>query len=485
MINFELVDSFAKIHPKKNALDDGHLSLTWEEFRNYILFAVSELKKINTLQSQKLSIFLSKNTTEVIVLGSAFASLGIAFQGLDYHLEADKIISIIERLNINNVFVSREFATQFSFLKNRCTIHVIEDIFGLVILKSNRYLNQIDKLNLLFKSYSFTSGTTGDPKIVYRTKSFDNKRFSYLKDRYNFNENDIHLVVLPLYHVSAVGWLRLFLSLGCSVTISNYTSGYQLCDVLVSKGISTTIMSPNMLKNMLDQIDDRGNAKYFEKLRFLITGGKNCSINLKMEAIRKLGKIVHEYYGTTETGINTLLDSDEAILYSGSVGKEFEGNKIVVVDNENRPLAKNEIGRIAINSYMNMDCYINSSMDEIYLDDERYIVTSDYGFKNEQGFLFVTQRANKRIKSIYNLYLLENKILNLPYVSDVYVRELIDSNGVLIDIVPKYYIPSVYIKKKIAEVARCLGVEKSEINPVSNLCYTLTGKIKSTLTQSL
>tara|TARA_R110000868_G_scaffold353274_1_gene614505 strand:- start:844 stop:2325 length:1482 start_codon:yes stop_codon:yes gene_type:complete len=478
MIKFEVINKHAVTHPDKIALDDGRDKITWKlfaELTNNIAGLLSEQLKSD---SDFTAIFISRNSMDLVVVGAAMSTLAIPFQGVDYHLDLTTIKTIVSKMNVSHVFLAKEFEDKFEALSSCCQVVMMSDVMYMASqLKFDNPRNRLQS-QTAFRSYSFTSGTTGIPKVAFRTTSFDKRRFDYLTDRYDFKSSDVHLTCLPMYHVSATGWMRLFLSLGSTVVIHNYVNSYDLCEILHSKDITTTIMSPFMLKGIVEDINVDTAFDYFKSLRFLITGGKNCTVKLKNNAMTKLGPIIYEYYGTTETGVNTLLDPHEAFQYPESVGKSYDGNSVQIIDECNKPLATNEIGRIAIHSYMNMDCYLNAEAEFIHIDGLKYLVTSDYGFKSPKDYLYLVQRSNKESIKPNNLIGIENAVTRLPCVSDAYVYQNTADSSFHIDVVLNYYRPYQEIDELIQKISSDKGVKKVHTTVTACLDYTPTGKIK-------
>lgn len=275
MIKYEVIQKFSKIHPNKPALIHDDRIISWGEFGEQTLHLIDRVNRISNFDASSPCLFISKNSTDIVLLGAALSSMCIPFQGVDYHLDVNIIKSIVKELNVKYVFVAGEFLEKFADLGEICYIYQIEELVECAKISYNVLSYSIVPApQSPFQSYAFTSGTTGVPKIVYRTKSFDKQRFEYLINRYKFNNNDTHLVCLPMYHVSSTGWLRLFLNLGCAVVIHNFKDSNQLCELIHSKCVSTTIMSPYILKQMVAKLDENSGLNFFPFLRFIITGGK-------------------------------------------------------------------------------------------------------------------------------------------------------------------------------------------------------------------
>lgn len=477
MIKYDVIKKFALENPEKIAILENNNKTSWRDFEKEVSSILGYITQKEKLDKSKPILYLSNNSKELVVLSAVFATLGIPFQGIDHHLSIETLKALIKITGVKYIFLSKELEGNFSALQEICRLYQIES-FVEIAKKFNKEVSADDLTPMPFSSYSFTSGTTGLPKIVYRSFSFDKQRFEYLQNTYGFNSEDIHLLCLPMHHVGTTGWARLFLGLGCTVVIGHFKTSYELCEILHSQNITTTIMSPYMLKGILEEIDGDFNADYFSSLRFLITGGKNCTPTLKKQAISKLGSIIHEYYGTTETGINTLLSSAQFIKYPGSVGTAFEGNDIIIIDEKNELVETGKIGRIAISSYMTMDRYLNYDAVFIEKNGKKYLVTSDYGYLNPEDYLFVLQRSSQPKKNVLNLYGAESDILGLSCVADVFIGESAVNSEVFINLVPKKYIPFEKLKLKVEEVAEKHHLGDVSINIVPQLEYTSTGKIK-------
>ena len=83
-----------------------------------------------------------------------------------------------------------------------------------------------------------------------------------------------------------------------------------------SHKITTTLMTPPILEKVVDRIESSN--FYNDSIRFIMVGGKNFPVLLKLRALKIFGNIINEYYGSSETGINTLSNSNDIRKYPES-----------------------------------------------------------------------------------------------------------------------------------------------------------------------
>jgi len=416
MIKLEQIEELVKQFPDKLAIVSNDRTWSWKDYREVTAKMATTLLHLKNFSNSNAIIFLSENSDYLIFLGSALNTLSVPFVGVDPHQNFDRTLESLNQLKCKRVFISKRIAGRVpSSLLLSCGIEmsVIEDFF-----QNWNEVNEISKSTIdfftqtrSFSSFSLTSGTTGIPKIVKRSRSSDARRFLYLKKRYQFTGEDVHLTCLPMHHAGTINWLRMFLSYGSTVVIDEYSNALQLAHVLETWKVTTSLMSPFIVESLVN-IFDSNQTRLFPDLRFIITGGKRFKFANKRIAMSKLGPVIHEYYGTTETGINVLSDPKDLEKYPLSVGMIFEGNEIVILGENNQCLAPMNIGRIAIHSYMNMDAYVNAESQFLESKGKYFVMTSDFGYLNEEDYLFIAQRFQKFPKYPLDIAYLENMFLH-------------------------------------------------------------------------
>lgn len=431
MIHLKLIRGFAAWRPNDTVFSSVGARMSW------LTFQVETEKKIAFLLNHygralpRQAAYIARNRIDLMPWLAALATLGIPVTGLDYTLP-------VAALHGMNCAIGAELVLASSMAVSPCS-----DLS--LLAQDNAMLLDLDSLtapwigpveaegcDMLariaaaglpqrpYRAVGFTSGTSSAPKSVVRDAPFDQRRFAWFTQRYQFSSKDRFLAVMPLYHAAGNGWARLFLTLGASVHLANHDDPAALARLLVAERISASVMSPIMLSDLLGALDS-ASAPAVPTLRWLLIGGKHATATLKLAALERLGPCLHEYYGTTETGVNTIAEPADLRSHPDSVGRAYDGNALLIVDPSGRPLGPNESGTVAIDSYMNMRAYGEASAAEIEHAGRRYLLTPELGYLDLDGRLYLQSRSagNGNGNGNGNVYRLEDRIRTLPNVADV------------------------------------------------------------------
>ena len=96
------------------------------------------------------------------------------------------------------------------------------------------------------------------------------------------------------------------------------------------------------------------------------------------------------------------------------------------------------------------------------------------------GYLYLTQRVSDDKETHHDFYGVENDILNLGYIEDVFIRNAQDEL-VEINVVPRKYYPYKKMVSEFQQISNSHGINQISVKVINKLDYTLTGKIKLTL----
>src|SRR5260370_918362 len=97
-------------------------------------------------------------------------------------------------------------------------------------------------------------------------------------------------------------------------------------DLIESHRVTTAFMAPTLLQRLVDAQERR--PRDLSSLRALILGAAPCPQALKVRAEAVLGQVIWEFYGATETGLNTVLRPEDQLRKPGSCGPAVPGQEI-------------------------------------------------------------------------------------------------------------------------------------------------------------
>lgn len=106
----------------------------------------------------------------------------------------------------------------------------------------------------------------------------------------------------------------------------------------------------------------------------------------------------YELYGCTE-GFVTILDREEAVRKSGSVGRPTQHFEMRIVDAEGRDLPPREIGEIVGRGPIVMQGYYKRPELTAQTIRDGWVYTGDVGYADEDGFLYLVDRKKDMIDS--------------------------------------------------------------------------------------
>jgi acyl-CoA synthetase (AMP-forming)/AMP-acid ligase II len=472
MLKLDKLQQFSKDPIKANQIAVTHngAHITWEELANQARKLVAYLGP----KKYSRAVFLSANRMELISLMSAFSTLGVPFVGIDYTASHDQMRHCVREVSARCIVYSTELGHHAEALHAELGV----DTFCIDRDWANVMTAELPPHTVAprpFESISFTSGTTGMPKAVYRTASFDARRFEDFKARFGFDSHDVFIATLPFYHVSVVGWARMFLSYGSKVVLSDLRDPDRMYGDLVREHVTAMLATPPVLEALVERAS---RAAEPSPLKFIVVGGKTFPIELKRRALDTFGPIVAEYYGTTETGVNALATAADLREFPDSSGVVMEGSDIVIVDSSGREVPDGTLGRVVIDSHQNMDGYLNDRRAElIHLSHRRYFVTPDCGYiKNKR--LYLASRTFAATTDV-NLYALENELRASTGVRDVF--SMAQSSGTIqVCVARTSDHDEVLLGEKLDAIARRHVAGKADVNIrfVSNIPYSMSGKVR-------
>ena len=271
----------------------------------------------------------------------------------------------------------------------------------------------------------YTSGTTGHPKgaelthiQLYMNADIPGRLFDVQPD-------DVVVTVLPLFHVFGLSSiLDVCVRFACTMSlVPRFTPAAVLAAVQRDRA---TIFEgvPTMFADLLSSPDlDRYDLS---SLRVAISGGASIPAPVLDAFEQRLGVVILEGYGMTETASTTTFNPSAAERRAYSVGKPIWGTQTQVWDDEGCPLppGPEHVGEIVTRGLHVMKGYLNRPEATAATFSGDWLHTGDLGYFDEDGFLFIVSRKKELIiRGGYNVYPseIENVLHAHPAVAEAAV----------------------------------------------------------------
>jgi long-chain acyl-CoA synthetase len=275
----------------------------------------------------------------------------------------------------------------------------------------------------------YSSGTTGRPKGVLRPlpeqpPAQQMPLFDFLQKLWRYREGMIYLSPAPLYHAAPQAAVNLTIRTGGTAVIMESFDPENYLQLVEKWRVTHSQLVPTMFSRMLklpEQIRIRYNLS---SLEVAIHAAAPCPEIVKDEMIKWWGPIIHEYYGATEGLGFTACDSAEWLAHRGTVGRVLLGD-LHILDDQLQPCPVGAPGTVWFKTATPFE-YFNdpNKTREARSPDGSMSTVGDVGYVDEDGFLYLTDRASFMIISGgVNIYPqeCENLLITHPKIADAAV----------------------------------------------------------------
>jgi long-chain acyl-CoA synthetase len=271
----------------------------------------------------------------------------------------------------------------------------------------------------------YTSGTTGHPKGVKRYAPTPEQTASSERMRamiYGLKPNARALCPGPLYHSAPNSFGLRAGKLGGVLALMPRFDPEEFLRLVQDEKIDTIFMVPTMFIRLMKLPQSVRDQYDMSSLRHIIHAAAPCPADVKRAMIQWWGPVIHEFYGSTESGAVTFANSEDALKKPGTVGKISPGAELRFIGEDGKELPQGEIGEIYSRIAGNPDfTYHNKPEKRSEIDREGFITSGDVGYIDADGYVFICDRKRDMVISGgVNIYPaeIEAAMLAIPGVHD-------------------------------------------------------------------
>jgi len=414
------------------AVDDGTRRRSFGELEDRITRFASFLRHDAGLAPGSHLALLMGNRVEGIelLLGGIFAGLWVT--PINWHLAEEEIAYVVGDSGTRLLVTDDRFAP---LARRVAAMHP-----GVRVLEAGPELDgildavhpwPIDPAGPAGGNMIYTSGTTGRPKGVKRARPASVgaalEGFVRYGRSIGLDGSGPHLITGPMYHAAPLMFAVYDNASGAPILILPRWDDREALEILVRREVAHAHFVPTMFVRLLRLPDEVRAAFRAPKLRVVLHGAAPISMAVKRRMIEWWGPILVEYWGGTEGGVNTLIDSADWLAHPGSVGRALPGFEVFAVDERGRRLGAGEVGDLYCRSAASLEPFAYhgdpAKTAAAYLEPGVFTI-GDVGSVDGDGYVHLADRRSHMIISGgVNIYPaeIEQVLQEHPAVADVAV----------------------------------------------------------------
>ncbi|WP_340243030.1 class I adenylate-forming enzyme family protein [Sulfitobacter pontiacus] len=429
----EVVRDNAKAHPEKLALVCDGQTVSWGAFDQRINKIANLLLSMGVSKGDNIAI-ISPNSIPYAELFMGILRAGACVTPLSTMASPDALQKMLTDCGARAIFVAAQYLELVDgFIADlelaRFAIDFDHPAFqpygaevdGASDSDPEIQIEMSDAFNLIY-----SSGTTGTPKGILHNHWMRSAQMDRVSPN-GYDDNARTLLSTPLYSNTTIVSFLPTLYGGSTVYLMPKFDARGYLEIVQREKITHTMLVPVQYKRIMDVADFDAFDLSSMQVKFSTSAPLRAEVKADVLA-RFPGKLL-EYYGLTEGGGVTVLNSAEHPDKLHTVGQPAPGNEIRLIDETGKEVPKGTVGEICGRGPTMMAGYFGRddlTADYIWRDaaGNVFFRSGDMGRFDEDGFLILSDRKKDMIISGgLNIYAddLELVLLADPDVTDAAV----------------------------------------------------------------
>lgn len=196
---------------------------------------------------------------------------------------------------------------------------------------------------------------------------------------------DVILIASPLAQAMEFGVLALGLVLGATLVLPGAVKADELLHVMEDDAVTVAVLDPAQLQALVDLPADAIKAFNRSRLQIVLTAAAPLEADLRRRASNLFGPVLHDVYGTTETGWISVARPEDYDRKPTAVGKPVPGVNVSIRNEAGRVLPAGVTGDVFVSSDLTFTGYTG---DEAKTGE---IATGHEGWMDDEGYLYLVR----------------------------------------------------------------------------------------------
>jgi len=410
---------YAQTQPDKPAVIDdrggGHVTRwTYRELEERSNRLTNALLSLGARPGEKL-IWCGPNSPQVVAAISAMRKTGSVAVPLNYRLTAEEAEYVVRHSDATVAYVDAEHAPMFADLPDR-----VERLRTVIVYGGPALAGMLGEDFVAAAPATpppdpdpeagagtmiFTSGTTGKPKGALRLSrpgAADTSAIRLL-GLIGYTPDDVYLTSGPLYHSGPWGFMGGALALGQTVVVQRKFDPEDWLRLVDTYRVSSTFAAPAPIR-MVCALPEQVKKRYDRSsMRRMIANAAPWSYALKLQYLADFPEdSLWEVYGSTELGVDCVLEPKDQRRKPGSCGKPAPGVEVVLFDSDGREVTgtgPDHPGELYVRStgifeeyYKQQDSYDEGRRGSFH-------TVGDIAYRDDEGYYYICDRKSDMIIS--------------------------------------------------------------------------------------
>ena len=413
----DILTVYAQAQPDKPAVIDDKggddvVQWTYAELEAQSNQVANALLSLGGRPGMKV-IWCGPNSPQVVAVMSGTRKIGAVAVPLNYRLTAEEARYVIGDSDAEIAYVDAEIAHLFAGLVGELDSlrHVIvvngapsDGMLGadLIARSSDQAPPELADEDAAGATMIYTSGTTGKPKGAVRHGT-DPETVAGLLGLLGYRPDDIYITSGPLYHSGPSAFMTASLVFGQTIVVQRKFEAEDWLRLVDKYKVSSTFSAPALIR-MVCALPDEVKQRYDRSsMRVMLANAAPWSFALKQQYVADFPpESLWEIYGSTELGVDCVLEPKDQMRKPGSCGKPAPGVEIVLLDADGNLVTgtgPDHSGELYVRSkgvfneyYKQKDSYEAASKGDFH-------TVGDIAYWDDEGYLYICDRKSDMIIS--------------------------------------------------------------------------------------
>jgi acyl-CoA synthetase (AMP-forming)/AMP-acid ligase II len=357
-------------------------------------------------------VWCGPNSVGVVTMVCAARKVGVTAVPLNYRLSDEEAAYVTDHCDATIVYVDADHAPMFQRIRPE-----IPQVDHILVYDGAVPEGMLDADGLMAEAPStppsipeaaepgstmiYTSGTTGRPKGALRRGGGDPSQARALMRLIGYTPDDVYLTTGPLYHSGPGGFMGLAQALGQSVVLQRKFDAEDWLRLVDAYGVTSTFSAPTPIR-MITRLPTEVKARYdVSSMKRMIGNAAPWSFALKQAYLADFpADSLYEVYGSTELGVNCVLEPADQLRKPGSCGQAAPLVEVKLFDDvgaEVTGTGPEHPGELFVKS--------PSVFADYYKQHDRFLADQKHGFQtvgdiayvDDEGYIYICDRKKDMI----------------------------------------------------------------------------------------